>query len=144
MASSSEIMIKAEGKCSPKGSHLTGRFERPNSLNPIDLIQHHPDFSHLKRLWVPHRKHGRRKKERLQMGLRGPTHRKHGRWKPDPTVMPSLPLQLKTNGARRWCCQRKRSRWKSVNRYRDDACDLRETPSTDHLSIYLDKLIFKH
>ena len=124
-ASSSETMIEAEGKCGSKGSHLTGRFERPNSLFPIEVIQQYPTLCHRRRLWVPHRKHGRRRHERQQLGLRGlcwPTHRKHGRRKPDRTVMPPLPLQLRPYGARRWCSQRKRSRSKSVNRYGDDAC----------------------
>ena len=78
-ASSSAIMFKAEGKCSAKGSHFTGRFERPNSLIPIEVIQQHPDIYHRRRLWVRHRKHGRRK---MLMGLRGmcrPTRRKHGK-----------------------------------------------------------------
>ena len=81
-ASSSETMIKAEGKCGSNSSYLTGRFERPNSLVLIGVIQQYPALSHRRRLWVPHRKHGRRKHERLQMGLRGlcrSTHRKHGR-----------------------------------------------------------------
>ena len=41
-ASSSETMNEAEGKCGSKGSHLTGRFERPNSLIPIEVIQPNP------------------------------------------------------------------------------------------------------
>ena len=59
-ASSSETMNEAEGKCESKGSHLTGRFERPNSVIAIEVIQQHPTLGHRKRLWVPHRKHGRR------------------------------------------------------------------------------------
>ena len=124
-ASSSEALIEATGKCGSKGSHLTGRFERPNSLVPIGVIQQHPALSHRRRLWVPHGKHCRRKHERLQMGLRGlcwPTHRKHGRWTTDQTMIHPLPLQLKPDGTRRWCSQRKRSGWKSVKRYGDDAC----------------------
>ena len=109
-ASSSEAMIEAEGKLGSKDSHLTGRFERPNSLVPIGVIQQHPALSHRRRLWVPHRKHGRRKHERLQMGLSGlclPTHRKHGKWKPDHTMMPPLSLHLRPDGTRRWCSQKK-------------------------------------
>ena len=123
-ASSSETMIEAEGKCGSKGSHLTGRFERPNSLIPNEVVQQYPTLCH-GRLWVPHRKHGRRRHERQQMGLRGlcwPTLRKHGRWKPGQTMRPPLPLQLRPDETRLWCSQRKRSRWKSVNRYVDDAC----------------------
>ena len=118
-ASSSKTMNEAEGKCGSKGSRLTGRFERPNSLIPIEVIHQHPTLCH-GRLCVPHRKHGRRRHECQQMGLRGlcwPTHRKHGRWKPGQTMMPPLPLQLRPDGTRLWCSQRKRSRWKSVNRY---------------------------
>ena len=124
-ASSSETMIKIEGKCGLKVSHLTGRFERPNILIPIEVIQQHPELSRKRRLWVPHRKHGRRKQDRLQMGLLGlcwQTRRKHDRWKPDHTAMPPLPLQLRPDGTRRWCSRRKRSTLKSVNRYGDDAC----------------------
>ena len=116
---------KAEGKCVSKGSHLTGRFERPNSLVPIGVIQQHPKLSHRRRLWVPHRKHCRRKHERLQMSLHGlcwPTHRKHGRWKPEHTMMPPLPLQLRPDGKRCWCRQRKRVEWKSGNRDRGNTC----------------------
>ena len=124
-ASSSEGMIEAEEKCGSECSHLTGRFERPNSLVPIGVIQQHPALSPRRRLWVPHRKHGRRKHEHLQMGLHGlcwPSNQKHGRWKPGQTMMPPLALQLRPDVTRRWCSQRKRSKWKSVNRYGDDAC----------------------
>ena len=124
-ASSSKTMIKAEWKCGSKGFQLTGRFERPNSLFPIGVIKQHPALSHRRLLWVPHRKHGRRKHERLQMGWRGlcwPTHRKHGRWKTDQTMRPPLPLQLRLDGEGRWCSQRKRVKWKSGNRDRSNAC----------------------
>ena len=49
-ASSSEALIETEGKCGSKGSHLTGRFEQPNSLVPIGVIQQHPGLSHKRRL----------------------------------------------------------------------------------------------
>ena len=58
-ASSLEAMIEAEGKCGSKGSHVTGRFERPNSLIPVEVAQQHPTPCHRRRLWVSHRKHGR-------------------------------------------------------------------------------------
>ena len=149
-ASSSEDMIKAEGKCGSKGSHLTGRFERPNNLIPIEVIHQQPTLCH-GRLWVPHRMHGRRKHERLQIGLRGlcwPSHRKHGRWTPDQTMMPPLPLQLRPHGMRLWCSKRKRSRWKSVNRYGDDACPPDNAAMyvklhPPHSSIFSDKTNFE-
>ena len=118
-ASSSEATMEAEGRCGSKRSHLTGRFERPNNLIPVEVTQQRPTLCHRRRLWVSHRKHGRWKHERQQMGLRGlcwPTHRKHGRWKPDEMVMPPLPMQPRPEGTRRWSSRRKRSRWKSVNR----------------------------
>ena len=118
-ASSSEATMEAEGRCGSKRSHLTGRFERPNRLIPVEVIQQRPTLCHRRRLWISHRKHGRWKHERQQMGLRGlcwPTHRKHGRWKADKMVMPPLPMQLKPEGTRRWSSRRKRSMWKSVNR----------------------------
>ena len=118
-ASSSEATMEAEGRCGSKRSHLTGRFERPNNLIPVEVTQQRPTLCHRRRLWVSHRKHGRWKHERQQMGLRGlcwPTHRKHGRWKPDEMVMPPLPMHPRPEGTRRWSSRRKRSRWKSVNR----------------------------
>ena len=118
-ASSSEATMEAEGRCGSKRSHLTGRFERPNSLIPVEVIQQRPTLCHRRRLWVSHRTHGRWKQGRQQMGLRGlcwPTHRKHGRWKSDKMVMPPLPMQPRPEGTRRWSSRRKRSRWKSVNR----------------------------
>ena len=118
-ASSSEAMMEAEGRCGSKRSHLTGRFERPNSLIPVEVIQQRPTLCHRRRFWVSHRKHCRWKHERQQMVLRGlcwPTHRKHGRWKPDKMVMPPLPMQPRPEGTRRRSSRRKRSRWKSVNR----------------------------
>ena len=83
-ASCSEAKNEAEGKCGPKSAHLTGRFEQPNSLIPVEVTQQHPTPCHRRRLWVSHRKRGRWKHERQQVRLRGlcwPTHRKHGRWK---------------------------------------------------------------
>ena len=124
-ASSSEATMEAEGRCGSKRSHLTGRFEQPNNLIPVEVTQQRPTLCHRRRLWVSHRKHGRWKHERQQMGLRGlcwPTHRKHGRWKPDEMVMSPLPMQLRPNGTRRWCSQRKRTKWKSSNRERCNAC----------------------
>ena len=118
-ASSSEATMEAEGRCGSKRSHLTGRFERPNNLIPVEVTQQRPTLCHRRRLWVSHRKHGRWKHERQQMGSRGlcwPTHRKHGRWKPDEMVMPPLPMHPRPEGTRRWSSRRKRSRWKSVNR----------------------------
>ena len=117
-ASRSDATMEAEGRCGSKRSHLTGRFERPNSLIPVEVIQQRPTLCHRRRLWVSHRKHGRWKHERQQMGLRGlcwPTHRNHGRWKPDEMV-PPLPMQPRPERTRRWSSRRKRSRWKSVNR----------------------------
>ena len=118
-ASSSEATMEAEGRCGSKRSHLTGRFERPNNLIPVEVTQQRPTLCPRRRLWVSHRKHGRWKHERQQMSLRGlcwPTHRKHGRWKPDEMVKPPLPMHPRPEGTRRWSSRRKRSRWKSVNR----------------------------
>ena len=118
-ASSSDTKNETERKCGSKGSHLTGRLERPNSLIPIEVIQQHPTLCHRRRLWVPHRKHGRRKYDSQPMGfrgLRGPTRRKPGRWKPDQIVMPPMPMQLRPDGIRRWSSRRKISRRKSVDR----------------------------
>ena len=70
-ASSSEATMEAEGRCGSVRSHLTGRFERPNSLIPVEVIQQLPTLCHRMRSWVSHRKHGRWKHERQQMGLRG-------------------------------------------------------------------------
>ena len=53
--SSSETMNEAEGKCGSKSYYLTGRFERPNSLIPIEVIHQHPTLCHGShgRSWVP-------------------------------------------------------------------------------------------
>ena len=118
-ASNSEATMEAEGRCGSKRSHLTGRFERSNNLIPVEVTQQRPTLCHRRRLWVSHRKHGRWKHERQQMGLRGlcwPTHRKHGRWKPGQIVMSPLPMHPRPEGTRCWSSRRKRSRWKSVNR----------------------------
>ena len=115
----SETGIKAEGKCSFQGTEVDCSRERHYCQNPEDVIPQRPALTRRKQFWVPHRKHGRWKHERQEMGLRGlcwPTHRKHGRWKPDKMVMPPLPMQSRPEGTRRWSSRRKRSRWKSVNR----------------------------
>ena len=144
----SETDIEAEGKCFFPSTEVDCSHERHYCQNPEEVIPQHPAFTRRKQFWVPHRKHSRRKTEdqqtglqrlcrpthrkhgrwkheRQQMRLRGlcwPTHRKHGRRKPGQTVMSPLPMQLRPNGTRRWCSQRKRTKWKSSNRERCNAC----------------------
>ena len=121
----SETDIEAEGKCFFPSTEVDCSHERHYCQNPEEVIPQHPAFTRRKQFWVPHRKHSRRKTEDQQMGLRGlcwPTHRKHGRRKPGQTVMSPLPMQLRPNGTRRWCSQRKRTKWKSSNRERCNAC----------------------
>ena len=48
--SSSEATMEAEGRCGSKRSHLTGRFERPNSFIPVEVIQQRPTLCHKRRL----------------------------------------------------------------------------------------------
>ena len=140
--------IEAEGKFSYQSTEVDCSHERHYCQNPEEVIPQHPAFTRRKQFWVPHRKHSRRKTEdqqtglqrlcwpthrkhgrwkhaRQQMGLRGlcwPTRRKHGRWKPGQIVMPPLPMKPRHDGTRRWCSQRKRTKWKSSNRERGNAC----------------------
>ena len=140
--------IEAEGKCSFQSTEVDCSHEQHYCQIPDEVIPQRPALTRRKQFWVPHRKHSRRKTEdqqkglqrlcwpthrkhgrwkhaRQQMGLRGlcwPTHRKHGRWKPGQTVMSPLQMQLRPNATRRWCSQRKRTKWKSSNRERGNAC----------------------
>ena len=117
--------IEAEGKFSYQSTEVDCSHERHYCQNPEEVISQHPAFTRRKQFWVPHRKHSRRKTEDQQTGLQRlcrPTHRKHGRRKPGQTVMSPLPMQLRPNGTRRWCSQRKRTKWKSSNRERCNAC----------------------
>ena len=115
----SETDIEAEGKCSFQSTEVDCSHERHYCQNPDEVTPQRPALTRRKQFWVSHRKHGRWKHERQQMGLPWlcwPTHRKHGRWKPDKMVMPPLPMQPRPDETRRWSNRRKRSRWKSVNR----------------------------
>ena len=115
----SETDIKAEGRCSFQSTEVDCSHERHYCQNPDEVTPQRPAPTRWKQFWVSHRKHGRWKHERQQIGLRGlcwPTHRKHGRWKPDKMVMLPLPMQPRPDGTRRWSSRRKRSRWKCVNR----------------------------
>ena len=57
----SETDIKAERKCCSRNSQLTGGRTRDHCLIPFEDNQQQPALKCRRRLWVPHRKRGRRK-----------------------------------------------------------------------------------
>ena len=97
----SETDIEAEGKCSFQSTEVDCSHERHYCQNPDEVTTQRPALTRRKQFWVSHRKHGRWKRERQQMGLSGlcsPTHQTHGRWKLDKMVMPPLPRQPRPDG----------------------------------------------
>ena len=115
----SEADIEAEGKCFFPSTEAKDSLERHWWHTLDEAIPQRPALTRSWRFWVPHRKHCRRRTENQQMGLQRlcwPTHRKNVRWKVDQKMGQSPRLQLRSDGARRWCSQRKRVKWKSENR----------------------------
>ena len=88
--------------------------------NPNEVILQRPALKCRRRLWVPHRKRGRRKTAEQQMMFRvscWAPHRKRGKWKTQYDPLDTRRPQQKKGAHLRSRCQ-----WKSGNGDDSDAC----------------------
>ena len=116
----SETDIQAEGKCSFQSIEVDCSHERHYCQNPNEVIPQRPALKCRRRLWVPHRKRGRRKtaeqQRRFLVSCWAP-HRKRGKWKTQFNPLDARRPQQKKGAHLRSRCQ-----WKSGNRDDSDAC----------------------
>ena len=116
----SETDIEVEGKCSFQSIEVDCSHERQDCQNPNEVIPQRPALECKRRLWVPHRKRGRRKtaeqQRRFPVSYWAP-HRKRGKLK-------SLfnPLDTRRPQQKKGAHLRSRCQWKSGNRDDSDAC----------------------
>ena len=116
----SETDIQAEGKCSVKSTEADCSHERHYCQNPNEVIPQRPVLTCCRRLWVAHRKRGRRKtaeqQRRFPVSCWAP-HRKRGKWKTQFNPRDTRRPQQKKRARLRSRCQ-----LKSRNREDSNAC----------------------